>query len=317
MNMVISENTAKNEAVVNNTKSNNYNILEQYKTSSTDFVAMLNSAMNPSRTELNEEELFADIISQKLGLLNQEAKDFYEERTLELSTLRARKDGYVSVEDVALEALSLTEEAGLIDKEVAERINGEAFALAQLDDNLSALWDGRGSANDPSIIISGKDDAMARLQNNIERLELGELEAVSRSTKEMTMSHSSNSSSSISLQALSHTVDPSGYKIMNMDGAGGFLWKPESESDGKLVVLLPTEFKGKIQGAEIHSGLPADSSTLLGAGRFAGDTHNGNRVHYRFDKEGSAYGKEVYVVAKTIDGESIAWLIQNGADRND
>ncbi|MDZ4197933.1 MAG: hypothetical protein U1E27_01465, partial [Kiritimatiellia bacterium] len=73
---------------------------------------------------------------------------------------------------------------------------------------------------------------------------------------------------------------------------GGFIWKPVSESDGKLVVLLPAGYKGKVNGCWIARG----DGSVVENGRFVGDTHNGNRPHYRFSKPGAQYGTGIFVV---------------------
>ena len=92
---------------------------------------------------------------------------------------------------------------------------------------------------------------------------------------------------------------------------GGFVWKPRSESDGRLVVLLPPQYRGAIQGAFIANagGAPIE------VGTFAGDEHNGRRPHFRFSEHGSAYGNEIYVVADLVEGGSIHWPIPAGAQR--
>jgi hypothetical protein len=92
---------------------------------------------------------------------------------------------------------------------------------------------------------------------------------------------------------------------------GGFVWKPRSESDGRLVVLLPPQYRGAVQGAFVAdaAGVPIE------VGNFAGDEHNGLRPHYRFSEHGSAYGNEIYVVADLVEGGSVHWPIPAGAQR--
>lgn len=102
------------------------------------------------------------------------------------------------------------------------------------------------------------------------------------------------------------------------DGAmTGFLWKPRSESNGRLVVLLPQHLTGNVVSAGIHSTDSASADTMIEAGRFAGDTHNGNRAHFRFESTGAAYGANVWVIATTADGQKLGWNIPNGAARWD
>lgn len=93
-------------------------------------------------------------------------------------------------------------------------------------------------------------------------------------------------------------------------GSGGFLWKPVSEGDGKLVVLLPSSLRGRVSGAEIQKG-----GSLVERGKFAGDTHNGNRPHYRFSKPGAGYGSGLTLVAFLNGGGKKSWSIPNGGSR--
>lgn len=97
-----------------------------------------------------------------------------------------------------------------------------------------------------------------------------------------------------------------------VDGPGGFLWKPKSESDGNLVVLLPNELRGQVDSVEIKK-----DGVTLESGRFTGDTKNGNRPHFRFDKPGAGYGDNVEVVARLSNGETRTFRIDQGAARHD
>lgn len=93
-------------------------------------------------------------------------------------------------------------------------------------------------------------------------------------------------------------------------GSGGFLWKPVSEGDGKLVILLPGSLRGRVSGCTISGSFGSEN------GRFTGDTHNGNRPHYRFSRPGANYGSNITVTARTTDGTR-TWRIPNGAQRNE
>ena len=92
---------------------------------------------------------------------------------------------------------------------------------------------------------------------------------------------------------------------------GGFLWKPVSESDNRLVVLLPPSYNG----VAINVMIVQSNGTVMDQGRFAG-IHNGNRSHFRFSQPGAGYGSGVYVVADLNTGETVHWYITNGASRN-
>ena len=95
----------------------------------------------------------------------------------------------------------------------------------------------------------------------------------------------------------------------------GFLWKPKSESNGNLVVLLPTQLRGRVSSANLHTANSTSQDTLIEVGRFVGDTHNGNRPHFRFLESGGTYGS-VWVIAETEEG-TLGWEIPNGAQRWD
>ena len=59
----------------------------------------------------------------------------------------------------------------------------------------------------------------------------------------------------------------------------GFLWKPQSDSTGKLAVLYPSKLG---RGCTVNGESGSD-----------GGVGNGNRIHYRFSKPGGAYGTNV------------------------
>jgi len=92
---------------------------------------------------------------------------------------------------------------------------------------------------------------------------------------------------------------------------GSFVWKPISENDGRLVVLLPRAYTGRVTMAYIVR----EDGSFVESGRFSGDTHNGNRAHYRFSRPGADYGNRLFLVAVMNDGEVVHWFIPEGARR--
>ncbi len=93
---------------------------------------------------------------------------------------------------------------------------------------------------------------------------------------------------------------------------GGFLWKPISEGDGKLVILLPSSY----------SGLTTTTLTVYTSdgtaktGNYKG-TSNGSRETYRFNNPGADYGTNIYVVIDLSDGSRNSWFIEDGANRTE
>lgn len=94
---------------------------------------------------------------------------------------------------------------------------------------------------------------------------------------------------------------------------GGFLWKPRSESNGRLVVLLPTQYRKQISTQFVANG----DGTVLATGVFTTDEHNGDRPHFRYDRPGSSFGNNVYAVADLADGRTVHWPIPNSAARTE
>ena len=86
-------------------------------------------------------------------------------------------------------------------------------------------------------------------------------------------------------------------------GTGGFRWKPVSDSNGNLVVLLPSQYNGKVSSVSVNGE----------RGSFSGIA-NGNRTHWRFSKPGAAYGSNARVVA-TTSGGNVSWTVPNGGSR--
>lgn len=269
-----------------------------------------------SRTEVNEEELFAALLEQKLTGHSAEAGAAFKAEKDKLMVSMARADGYVPVEDVASAALKAVVAAGHIDRAAAEQINGAAFAGAQLDTNLTALYDGRGGPNDPTMAVAKMEEAMRLVDEAMAKIEKGELTAAPRDLD--TPSNKAPGAGGADPATGGAIGDPSSAPSgsQKLDGSGGFLWKPESERDGNLVVLLPTELNGLIDRVEVHASLPPTESTKLGEGRFS-SIGNGDRSHYRFSKPGEDYGDGAYVVAYRDDGQMVTWQIGNAGERND
>lgn len=92
----------------------------------------------------------------------------------------------------------------------------------------------------------------------------------------------------------------------------GFLWKPQSDNDKKLVILFPTGFVGRHKEAYV---IGADGARENG--KFSGESSNGNRVHYRFGKAGGSYKAPALAVIKLKDGSVFSYKIANPAARTE
>lgn len=109
-----------------------------------------------------------------------------------------------------------------------------------------------------------------------------------------------------SVEALYLSDDSRSVSLMSSSSANvssGFLWKPVSDNDRKLVVLLPSSFANKVNSVTVNGE----------RGRFS-SIANGGRPHYRFSKPGSGYGRSATVVVNSRFGKYV-YRISNTSTR--
>jgi hypothetical protein len=109
-------------------------------------------------------------------------------------------------------------------------------------------------------------------------------------------------------------------------GSLAFLWKPDSEADGKAVVILPCKYRQDSVNDPHRNDAGAvliDSVRIEGGDR-DGDTprtiywpegRNGNRIHCRMRAKGEDFGEGFKVVVTTKDGARAEWKIRDGGRR--
>jgi hypothetical protein len=202
----------------------------------------------------------------------------------------------------------------LISQKEADTINGISFNAAQLDNNLTALYDNKGSAKDPTIAIASVDEALEKASSVIDSYRKGTQEVTPRPLSMNSDSTSQNSSADSTSSNISATEQTSnGREIQN--SRSGFLWKPVSDSTGNLAVLLPPSLSGQVTSLEIHSSLPPSDSSKIENGKFSGNA-NGSRDHFRFNKPGSSFPDGSYVVARLNNGSYTTFQIGDSSARN-
>lgn len=86
-----------------------------------------------------------------------------------------------------------------------------------------------------------------------------------------------------------------------------FLWKPVSESNGNLVVLLPNQFRDAKNITIITEDGREETINVRH------NNHNGNRAHFYASRPGSAYGANVTIK----DDLGNTYRVQNGGQRTD
>lgn len=295
-----------------------------------DFEGVLKKLLTPnSENQTNEEELFAAVAEQRILSLkgDEAAASFHSALVGKLDSNRGA-NGASSYEDATRAALSQLVSDGVLESTEAQRIHAESFMAAQLDDNTETLFDGRGGANDPTVALDTMESALFKAQKMIEQIETGEIDpgllslnqpsslalaaGATLNRKESTQEGDSDlaiDSNPIEQTDSTTEVIPDGNTV---DGAEGFLFKPSSESDGNLVVLLQAQMTGEVSQVLLKD----KDGNELEVGNYA-DVGNGGREHYRFSKPGSEYPSDLTVEVVLKDGNSQSYSIPDPSLRYD
>jgi hypothetical protein len=96
-----------------------------------------------------------------------------------------------------------------------------------------------------------------------------------------------------------------------LSASGEFLWKPISDKDGKLAILLPKNLTGKVKSVTI---LNAQGTKTLQKGLYSG-VGNGDREHFRFSKSGDAFPDGAIVLIALKDGSTKHLTIKDTSKR--
>ena len=263
-----------------------------------DFSTTLKAFLAPDKSnKVSEEELFSALVQERLKKTKGESALSEFKTLFESVKKRLQKpNGFVPVEDATKEALKEFRDAKKITKEEADAIYSQAFAGAQLDQNKDALFDGRGGPNDPTIAVADMEQALLLSGALIGKFDSGAEKAAVR-----TLDEPSNAA----------VTGATGAQTSEAGGAG-FLFKPVSESDGKLVVLLPPRLAGLVQ----RVSLLGPNGEVIETGRYTGNG-NGGRDHYRFSRAGGQYQDGVTVQATLATGELVRYTIRETSQRTE
>ena len=283
-----------------------------------DFDTLLKGLLQPdSANKVSEEELFAGLACERIeAIKGKEAADAYK-TALEAERAALKKaDGFVPHEQAAINALKKLVDGGTLSAEEGDKVYAQAFAGAQLDGNTGSLYDNRGGPNDPTMAVELMETALVAAKAMMASFDDGSKSADPRSLSGAAPTGSAGSGSSAPAMSPLPTdggssVTPSGTTV---DGAGGFLWKPVSNNQGSLAVLLPPELTGSISALKLLDS----SGNVIEEGRFTHDgTGEGGRTKYSFNKKGGDYGDNLTIRVELTDGNVRTWTIPDGSKRYD
>ena len=156
------------------------------------------------------------------------------------------------------------------------------------------------------LLLSAALAASCNLEAGTTSSDLAALEAKAAAAAPAPAATSSSSTSAAPKSTSSSSSSSGNSSSSSGSGSGpsgGFVWKPVSESNGKLAVILPASYVNvtsiRISGARSES---ASRSAIA----------NGGRPHFRFSMPGAAYGKNI-----TVSGGGRSWRIADGSKRVD
>jgi flagellar hook-basal body complex protein FliE len=269
---------------------------------SSSFEVVLKSLLDPDEeNQINEEELFAALIEERVGdLKGEDVADVYHSALETQKESHTRADGYCWLESAANAALNDLVEGEYLTEDEADDIQSQAFQAAQLDSDETQLFDSRGSGSDPSIALMEMESALVQAKAKMEEL----AEEDSDSTDD---DSTDSESSTVEL------IEPSGTSV---DGTGeGFLYKPESDS-GNLVILLPNEYHSQVESVILKDSSGSTIEEGYSSG-YANADSTGEREHFRFSHPGEDYPDDLVVEVTLDDGSVIQYSIPDSSERYD
>ena len=268
--------------------------------------------------EVSEEDLFAGLIRERIQTLKgDDAAQKYDAAFEREKTATRRADGRYQIEDAARAALVDLQNDSTLTVDEADSIHSQAFAGAQLDNNLNALYDGFGGPNDPTRAVMVAEQALQSAKAMIDKFTAGTETPTARaaaSTRSNTVH--SGVGATLGSTTVSGTVGTDGETYTPtgtvMDGPDGFLYKPVSSQDGKLAVIMSSALAPLVEQVRLVSR----AGDVLEQGRDMG-IGEGARRNFRFSKQGSAYPNDLYVEALLTDGTTRKFLIPDSSQRYD
>lgn len=252
-----------------------------------------------SEDKVNEEELFSALLEERLTTLKGPElaatySQYFEENKSKMTTA----DGYVPVETAAREALRSLVADGSLTTEEAEEIHAQAFQAAQLDDNKGALYDSIGTTMAVTLVEMAMQSSSAMMAS----FDSGELEAGRLSLDFVQESGAAQFNNINAPSASNQSTD--------FVGGDGFLFKPASEKNGSLVVLLPATMSGQIADVSLVD----DSDQVIERGDEFEDFEDGRPV-FRFEQAGGSYPANITVMITMTDGSEKQYNIADPSQR--
>jgi hypothetical protein len=286
-----------------------------------DFNTLLSGILSPDpANNVNEEELFAGIVEERVNnLKGPELQKKFSDLLAKEENSMQKADGFIPCEDAAKSALKKLRDSGDLTSDEADKIYSESFSAAQLDGNKNALFDGKGGAGDATVALQKLEQALLSARTKLEGFDSGAEEAEKRSVGEASNSKTSVAAAAVSAPQSSFTAStPSSTSLVTpnglvVDGANNFLFKPISENEGTLAVLMPSDLAHNVMSLVLKD----EGGNVIEEGHSTGFGDTGEREKFSFSKPGGSYGNNLTVEARLNDGSSRQYLIPDPSKRYD
>lgn len=290
------------------------------KAEGSEFDAVLRGLLIPDQANnVSEEDLFAGLVQERIKKLKGDGvADQYNTVLAEKRGVLTRSDGFVSSEGATVSALQAMVAQGALTTDEADKIYSQSFEAAQLDGNTDALYDSRGGPGDPTMAIDQLENALLAARMKIEQYDAGTAEAATRHVADGSTDGLGGGGAATAVATGAGAggpvdtspVTPSGTTV---DGANGFLFKPVSDNQGTLAVLMPEALAQLVSSLVIKD----PTGTVLEEGFSTGYGDLGTREKFSFQKPGGEYPANLTVEATLSDGSVKTWTIPDPSQRYD
>lgn len=251
-----------------------------------------------SREGLDEGALFAAAALHRIRDWDPNAAGAFESKLGEVfAAMRARR-GEILHYKAADRAMRALVRSGDLDGSAYREIKTSALGRADLDGDRTSISEGSGSL-EVGLEAAGSGWSANQPLSHAEHAELRAREA------EISRAHWRAARAATPSSGLANSFSRTG-----ASWPSGLLWKPESDTDGNLVVLVPS---GQGALADV-SVLSPDGLSTIENGRFSG-IGNGLRYHFRFDRPGSSFPPDSLLVLDYLDGTKTIFEIPRPSDR--
>ncbi len=265
------------------------------KTVSSKAISRTNVSNSDSQTKLSEQDIYAAQVYSKLSKQSPQAAKRFSE-LLPTAITQAKKSGSDNVMlNASNKVLDELVKEGLISNTTSSDIKTQAFSDSQIDSDSKTL---QASSSGMSL-----EEILQYLLKNTDA-SLEEIDALKSAlgkvtqAKKVSQAASASGAKSMSSATTAGSVGNKGLSLVDGAPSNTFLWKPVSDSTGKLAILLPASMTGKAASISV---LSPDGKSTLATGRFSG-VGNGQRQHYRFDQPGSNFPDGAIVRITMQDG---------------